>query len=176
MGLLDRLTKDLAKKGDADLAAEIGSLREELRGLRNAFAVSREQAHENVEKTIADARTQLEMLLDRYSPWPIPIPSDGRGTGIPHLSSGAGSQVALAMGSLAALLTPQFAETFHARVDAAEGLSDVTRAHLEAEEARITAAIGDREIELERRRLIREKAEADAQHAADLKQLEGRAA
>lgn len=175
MSLLDRLEKSLAKKSDAVLGGEAKDLREELALLRQGHQISREQAHRAVDETIDNARAELNRMLGNIATnqRPLDLGPGGSG-GMPHL--GRHDSLGERLGWLSGLLQPELHELWHAAIDSATGFSPLTDVEFAAEEERLVSAIRDRETELERRRLVREKAEQDAEHAALLKRLDDAAA
>jgi hypothetical protein len=142
-------------KSVEQLEQEINELRDEARVFRRANRLYRDRAHAAVDQTIADAKQYAEALLanvaNTQGPLHVGLDDAGRVTDIVRAAN------------LLAMSTPEFAATWHAIVDRTDGFSELTSEEYAKRVAAFDEEIGQRQAELERRRIIAAKEEAEAE-------------
>ena len=150
--------KRLSGRTDDELRAEVDELRAELRTFRQEHRLFRERAHAAVEATVADARQAAEQSFAELAGF--------QGPAAIHRAPNGAWPPALQAATWTGFASPEFAKAWHAAVDRADGFSELTVAQFEKRCSEIEAEIRAIDTELERRRIILARDEADADLAA----------
>jgi hypothetical protein len=165
---LAELKKRFGSRDEEAIRSEIASLHGQRREFEREHRRLREDAHDQIDRKVADARAHVDGLLETYGPEVSGFPLSGANLADPSAPSLVDLHVMHRLAEDVAFVTK-----LHEAIDASpEAFSPLSRAEYEATLVDFDRRIEELELELQRRVVERQQAEA-ARAARDLQEKAG---